>query len=123
MEDGRLTDGQGRTVDFTNAVLIMTSNVGSQFIDADLTEEVIKARVMTAVESTFKPEFINRIDEIVVFHRLTREELAEIVSIQLGQLRARLADRGIGIAISEAAAEHLADADSTPHLERDHSRG
>ncbi|RIK10065.1 MAG: ATP-dependent chaperone ClpB [Acidobacteria bacterium] len=114
MEDGRLTDGQGRTVDFTNSVLIMTSNVGSQFIDADLTEEVVKARIMGAVESTFKPEFINRIDEIVVFSRLTRDELTEIVSIQLDQLKARLADRGLSIEITEGAAEHLADAGFDP---------
>lgn len=114
MDDGRLTDGQGRTVDFTNSVLIMTSNVGSQFIDAELSEEVIKSRVMDAVDATFKPEFINRIDEIVVFHRLTRDELSEVVAIQLEGLKARLAEKGILLEVDEAATEHLAEAGYDP---------
>src|SRR5262249_57583822 len=87
LDDGRLTDGQGRTVDFTNAVLIMTSNLGGGAPD-----EV----VLAAVRSHFKPEFLNRIDEIVVFHRLDREHLALIVGLQLDQLQARLAQRGPG---------------------------
>jgi ATP-dependent Clp protease ATP-binding subunit ClpB len=100
MDDGRLTDGQGRTVDFTNTVLIMTSNLGAGGPD-DV--------VMNAVRSHFKPEFLNRIDEIVMFHRLGREHIAEIVDLQVEQLRARLADRGLGLELTEAARAHLAE--------------
>ena len=84
-DDGRLTDGQGRTVDFTNAVVIMTSNLGSGG-----TEE----QVMTAVRNHFKPEFLNRIDEIVVFHRLSQDDITQIVRLQVARLRDRLADTG-----------------------------
>ena len=99
MDDGRLTDGQGRTVDFTNTVLIMTSNLAG-----GATEEV----VLAAVRSHFKPEFVNRIDEIVVFHRLSEDDIARIVDLQLDQLRDRLADRGLGLELTEAARAHLA---------------
>jgi len=109
LDDGRLTDGQGRTVDFTNTVLIMTSNLGSEFIDPDLPEEVVSDRVMGVVNTHFRPEFLNRVDEILVFHRLSREHLAEIVSLQAAHLLGRLADRKIALEISEAAAEWLAD--------------
>jgi ATP-dependent Clp protease ATP-binding subunit ClpB len=105
LDDGRLTDGQGRTVDFTNTVLIMTSNLGG-----GASEEI----VLAAVRNHFKPEFLNRIDEIVVFHRLGREHLAEIVGLQLDQLRARLAERGLGLELTEAAQQHIAEAGYDP---------
>jgi ATP-dependent Clp protease ATP-binding subunit ClpB len=108
LDDGRLTDGQGRTVDFTNTVLIMTSNLGSEFIDPELPEEVIGDRVMGVVNTHFRPEFLNRVDEILVFHRLSREHLAIIVGIQAAQLLGRLADRKITLEISGAAADWLA---------------
>ncbi len=99
LDDGRLTDGQGRTVDFTNTVLIMTSNLGG---GAD------EAVVMDVVRNHFKPEFLNRIDEIVVFHRLSEEHIARIVEIQVEVLRERLADRNLGLDITEAALAHIA---------------
>ncbi len=99
MDDGRLTDGQGRTVDFTNCVLIMTSNLGG---GAD------ESVVMTAVNHHFKPEFVNRIDELVVFHRLDERHIAQIVDIQVDQLRSRLEDRGLGLVLSDAARQHVA---------------
>jgi ATP-dependent Clp protease ATP-binding subunit ClpB len=109
MDDGRLTDGQGRTVDFTNAVLIMTSNLGSEHIQLDLPDEVVEARVLQAVRTHFRPEFLNRVDDVIVFRRLTREQLRAIVDIQLDQLRARLADRHNILEISEAAKDLLVD--------------
>jgi len=99
LDDGRLTDGQGRTVDFTNAVLIMTSNLGG---GAD------EAVVMNAVHNHFKPEFLNRIDEIVVFHRLGEAHIERIVEIQVEQLRARLAERNLGLELTDAALAHIA---------------
>ncbi|MFN2157874.1 MAG: AAA family ATPase, partial [Anaerolineae bacterium] len=108
LDDGRLTDGHGRTVDFKNTVLIMTSNVGSQYI-RDLTDdEAIRERVMAALREQFRPEFLNRLDEIVLFHSLTREHLIEIVDIQLERLRRLLADRKIEIELSDAAKAKLA---------------
>jgi ATP-dependent Clp protease ATP-binding subunit ClpB len=109
LDDGRLTDGQGRTVDFTNAVLIMTSNLGSEFIDPELPESVVEDRVVGVVNGHFRPEFLNRVDEILVFHRLTPAHLAEIVTMQAAQVVARLADRKIGLEITDAAAEWLAE--------------
>ncbi|MFP3913819.1 MAG: ATP-dependent chaperone ClpB [Actinomycetota bacterium] len=109
LDDGRLTDGQGRTVDFTNAVLIMTSNLGSEHIQPDLGDEVISNRVMEAVRAHFRPEFLNRIDDVVVFTRLSREDLREIVEIQLGHLRSRLADRRLTLEVSAAAADLVAE--------------
>ena len=99
LDDGRLTDGQGRTVDFTNTVLIMTSNLGG---GAD------EAVVMNVVRNHFKPEFLNRIDEIVVFHRLGEAHIERIVEIQVEQLRQRLAERNLGLELSEAALAHIA---------------
>ena len=99
MDDGRLTDGQGRTVDFTNIVLIMTSNLGSGGDEAS---------VMAAVRNHFKPEFLNRIDEIVVFHRLDESHIERIVEIQVEQLRDRLAERNLGLELTEAALAHVA---------------
>jgi ATP-dependent Clp protease ATP-binding subunit ClpB len=105
MDDGRLTDGQGRTVDFTNSVLIMTSNLGS---GGD------EAQVMAAVHAHFKPEFVNRIDELVVFHRLDESHIAEIVDIQVEQLATRLAERGLGLVLTEAGRQHVARAGYDP---------
>jgi ATP-dependent Clp protease ATP-binding subunit ClpB len=109
LDDGRLTDGQGRTVDFTNVVLIMTSNLGSQFIDPDLSREVVEERVMNAVRSEFRPEFLNRIDDVIVFDKLSPEHLREIVEIQMGALRGRLHARGIDLAITGDALDLLAE--------------
>nr|MDE0501587.1 ATP-dependent chaperone ClpB [bacterium] len=108
LDDGRLTDGQGRTVDFTNSVLIMTSNLGSELIDPGLGSELIESRVMGAVRGHFRPEFLNRVDEIVVFGRLTRPELARIVDLQLARLRRRLAARGLGLRVTDEVKEILA---------------
>ncbi len=109
LDDGRLTDGHGRTVDFTNAVLIMTSNLGSEFIDADLPETVVKERVMEVVRGHFRPEFLNRVDDLVVFDRLTRADLRQIVDIQFAHLRNRLQARRIDVALSDEAASWLAE--------------
>ncbi|MBW3577336.1 MAG: ATP-dependent chaperone ClpB [Actinobacteria bacterium] len=110
LDDGRLTDGQGRTVDFRNVVLTMTSNLGSQFIlDPAATEEQLHEKVMAEVRGHFRPEFLNRVDEIVIFGRLTREQIAAIVDIQLERLRRRLADRDLTLEVSDAARQWLAD--------------
>jgi ATP-dependent Clp protease ATP-binding subunit ClpB len=109
MDDGRLTDGQGRTVDFTNSVLIMTSNLGSEFIDPDLPNEVVTERVMSAVRSHFRPEFLNRVDDILVFDRLTKADLRQIVEIQFRSLQHRMADRRIELTLSDEAADWLAE--------------
>ena len=104
MDDGRLTDGQGRTVDFGNVVLIMTSNLGSALLtDIVEPEEVARERVLGAVREAFKPEFLNRLDEILVFHRLSREDLSRIVDIQVARLAARLADRRLELELTPAA--------------------
>ena len=107
LDDGRLTDGQGRTVDFRNTVIIMTSNVGSQFILGDLDDETMRARVMEALRAQFRPEFLNRVDEIVIFHRLGREQLREIAEIQLNNVRGLLAKRDITLALTETATDLL----------------
>jgi ATP-dependent Clp protease ATP-binding subunit ClpB len=109
LDDGRLTDGQGRTVDFTNVVLIMTSNLGSQFIDPDLPREVVEERVLGAVRNEFRPEFLNRIDDVIVFDKLNPEHLREIVEIQMASLRGRLEARGIDLAITDEALDLLAE--------------
>ena len=116
LDDGRLTDGQGRTVDFTNTVLIMTSNLGSEFITSELDEEIVKTRVMEAVAANFRPEFINRIDEALVFRRLTEADLAFIVDIQLGQLTERLEDRSITLELSDDAKAWLATEGYDPNF-------
>jgi len=109
LDEGRLTDGHGRTVFFTNTVVIMTSNIGSQFIlDPDLTEVEMDHRVSEAMRMTFKPEFLNRVDDIVIFHRLTLEHIRQIVEIQLEHLRARLAERDFTLELSEEALDFLA---------------
>jgi ATP-dependent Clp protease ATP-binding subunit ClpB len=109
LDDGRLTDGQGRTVDFTNSVLIMTSNLGSEFIDPDLPDDAVSDRVMKVVRGHFRPEFLNRIDDLVVFHRLTKEHLRKILELQFAELQRRLADRRISLELTEDAAAWLAE--------------
>ncbi len=109
LDDGRLTDGQGRTVDFRNVILVLTSNLGSQFlIDPLLTPEARRESVMTVVRSTFKPEFLNRLDEVVVFDALSRDDLAHIVELQVRAFAARLSDRRITLTVTDAAREWLA---------------
>ena len=109
LDDGRLTDGQGRTVDFTNAVLIMTSNLGSEFIEPDLSHEAISERVMKVVRGHFRPEFLNRVDDLVVFQRLSRDDLRKIVDIQFAALDRRLDDRRITLVLTDEAATWLAE--------------
>ena len=117
LDDGRLTDGQGRTVDFRNTVVIMTSNLGSQVIQelaGEANYDRMKAAVMEIVGQHFRPEFINRVDEVVVFHPLGREHIREIVNIQLGYLRRRLADREIGFELDAGASDLLGEAGFDP---------
>ena len=117
LDDGRLTDGQGRTVDFRNAVVIMTSNLGSdriQMLAEEADYDTMKSAVMDVVATHFRPEFINRIDDAVVFHALGREHIRKIVDIQLEDLRRRLAERELILDISDAALERLADAGFDP---------
>jgi ATP-dependent Clp protease ATP-binding subunit ClpB len=110
LDDGRLTDGQGRTVDFRNAILILTSNLGSSLIsDLTLSDEQRREAVLAVVRSHFKPEFLNRLDDIVVFATLQGEDLRAIVDIQLARMRARLADRRLALVISDAARGWLAE--------------
>lgn len=116
LDDGRLTDGQGRTVDFTNAVLIMTSNLGSEFIEPDLPDEIIRERVMGAVQNEFRPEFLNRVDEILVFHRLTKKDLTSIVQIQLRGLEKRLAGRKLHLELTDEAVDWLAERGYDPQF-------
>jgi ATP-dependent Clp protease ATP-binding subunit ClpB len=107
LDDGRITDGQGRTVDFRNTVLIMTSNIGSQFILNEDNAEQREALVTEALRGHFRPEFINRIDEIVIFDRLNRVDLTSIVDLQLERVRKRLAAQGLGLALSEEVKEFV----------------
>ena len=117
LDDGRLTDGQGRTVDFRNTVVVMTSNLGSQMIQelaAQNNYPLMKSMVMAQVADHFRPEFINRIDEVVVFHPLGREQIRAIADIQIGYLRKRLADRQMGLELTEAALDRLGEAGFDP---------
>jgi ATP-dependent Clp protease ATP-binding subunit ClpB len=115
LDDGRLTDGQGRTVDFRNTLLILTSNLGSHFlVDPTLDPEKKRESVLAVVRSSFKPEFLNRLDEIVLFDALTRDELAHIVDLQLALLEKRLAVRRITIHVTDAARAWLAEAGYDP---------
>jgi ATP-dependent Clp protease ATP-binding subunit ClpB len=109
LDDGRLTDGQGRTVDFRNTIVVMTSNIGSQhFFSTGLSPEEQRDRVMADVRAHFRPEFLNRVDEIIVFHPLGKDEIAGIVDIQLELLQRRLAERKLSVVLSPGAREHLA---------------
>jgi len=117
LEDGRLTDGQGRTVDFRNTVIVMTSNLGSHLIQEMAGEEnyeAMKAAVMEVVGTHFRPEFINRVDESVVFHPLVQEQIRGIAAIQLQSLKQRLAERELGLDISDAFMDRLVSAGFDP---------
>ena len=109
LDDGRLTDGQGRVVDFTNTVVILTSNVGSQFLTEGISPEIAEERVLGSLREQVRPEFLNRIDEIVVFHRLGRGEIDRIVDFQLANLATRLAERDITVTLTDAAKRVIAD--------------
>ena len=110
LDDGRMTDGQGRTVDFKNTIIIMTSNVGSQLIQSDAaTPEKMKDAVLEALRASFKPEFLNRIDETIIFHHLTPAMLQEIVHIQMQTLMRRLADQHIDLTLSADVSAFLAE--------------
>ena len=120
LDDGRLTDGQGRLVDFKNTIVIMTSNVGSQKIlkyrGSTLGElyDRMKDEVLAELRKVFRPEFLNRIDEIIVFHPLDTTQLKKIVDIQLGRVRDRLADRKITLTLTDAAKTHLVEVGHDP---------
>ncbi|HSZ74454.1 MAG TPA: AAA family ATPase, partial [Rhizomicrobium sp.] len=116
LDEGRLTDGQGRTVDFRNTVIILTSNLGSEFMAAQSGEDssAVRAQVMGAVRAHFRPEFLNRLDEIVLFHRLSRVDMDKIVDIQIERLTSLLADRKIEIVLDKKARDWLADAGYDP---------
>jgi len=107
LDDGRITDGQGRTVDFKNTVIILTSNIGSQYIMEDLPKEDRNKRVMEALRGHFRPEFLNRIDEIIIFDRLDDRQITSIVDIQLQRLLDRLAKQKISLTLSDAAKKFL----------------
>ncbi|MHB8757137.1 MAG: ATP-dependent chaperone ClpB [Bacillota bacterium] len=111
LDDGRLTDGHGRTVDFRNVVVIMTSNLGGQVISelAGTDEAEMRRRVVEVLRQSFRPEFLNRIDEVIVFNTLGREQIKKIVGIQMGHLEKRLADKGIALNLTDKAREHLAE--------------
>jgi ATP-dependent Clp protease ATP-binding subunit ClpB len=115
LDEGRLTDGHGRTVDFKNTIVIMTSNVGSQWIqDADLDDEDKRNRSMEALRATFKPEFLNRIDDIIIFHSLTLEDINKIVAIQLGLIDKRLQDRKLSIELTDEAKKYIGSVSYSP---------
>ena len=109
LDDGRLTDGQGRTVDFKNTLIILTSNLGSEYLASgeDADDELVRHKVMEVVRASFRPEFLNRLDEQIIFHRLTRENMNAIVDIQIGHLQKLLADRHIKLDLDEAAYEWI----------------
>ena len=117
LDDGRLTDGQGRTVDFKNTIIILTSNLGSDILAAQKDGEdieLVRAQVMNAVRQAFRPEFLNRLDETVLFHRLSRKNMTGIVAIQLKRLQALLADRKLELQLDDRAKEWLAEAGYDP---------
>ena len=114
LDDGRLTDGQGRTVDFRNTVIILTSNLGTELLSVEGQEAQNRAAVMQAVRAHFRPEFLNRLDEIILFHRLSRANMDKIVDIQMGRLDKLLADRKITITLDEKARAWLGNAGYDP---------
>ena len=117
LDDGRLTDGQGRTVDFRNTVIMMTSNLGSDVIQESAKQNdynAMKSQVMTVVSKHFRPELLNRIDEVVVFHPLGESQIEKICAIQLQRLRARLTERNLKLEVSDAAMKQLAEAGYDP---------
>jgi ATP-dependent Clp protease ATP-binding subunit ClpB len=113
LDDGRLTDAQGRTVDFTNTIIIMTSNIGSQYIldlaGDDSKYDEMKARVMEAMRTNFRPEFLNRIDEIIIFHSLAKAQLRQIVKLQIQRLETRLEEQKLTLKMSDSALDFLAE--------------
>jgi ATP-dependent Clp protease ATP-binding subunit ClpB len=113
LDEGRLTDGHGRTVDFTNTIVIMTSNTGSRWIK-ELGVEAAREKVMEELDRTFRPEFLNRVDEVILFRSLTQEDLLRIVDIQMRHLRELLAERQIGLEMVNGAREHMAEAGYDP---------
>jgi ATP-dependent Clp protease ATP-binding subunit ClpB len=114
LDDGRLTDGHGRTVDFKNTIVIMTSNIGSQYIAEVTDEKIMRERVMEALRLHFKPEFLNRVDDILIFHRLTKEQLRKIVELQMIRLARLLAERHLTLELTDRAKDFLADAGYDP---------
>ena len=114
LDDGRITDGQGRTVDFKNTVIIMTSNIGSQFITEESSREGRTRLVMDALRAHFRPEFLNRVDEIIIFDRLNEDDLKKIVEIQLHRLTKRLESQKITLQLTDAAKELVAHAGYDP---------
>src|SRR5205085_10493679 len=108
LDDGRLTDGQGRTVDFKNTVVIMTSNLGGELWASAGSRPVPRESLMEILRQHFRPEFLNRVDEIVVFHSLTLEQIKQIVDVQLARVRKLLADRGLKLEVTDAAKGYLA---------------
>ena len=114
LDDGRLTDGQGRTVDFKNTVIILTSNLGTEFLTGESETKQARAQVMQAVRAHFRPEFLNRLDEIILFHRLTRADMDKIVDIQIARLQKLVADRKLEISLDDKAREWLANAGYDP---------
>jgi ATP-dependent Clp protease ATP-binding subunit ClpB len=112
LDDGRLTDGQGRTVDFRNTLVIMTSNLGAEYlVNLKETEDVdvVREQVMQVVRANFRPEFLNRVDEVILFHRLKREHMQAIVEIQLKRLRKLLEERKVALELDESALKWLSD--------------
>jgi ATP-dependent Clp protease ATP-binding subunit ClpB len=112
LDDGRLTDGQGRTVDFRNTLIVMTSNLGAEFLvnqPEGQDTDAVRDEVMAVVRAAFRPEFLNRVDEIILFHRLQRSDMGRIVDIQMVRLQKLLDDRKITIALDKAARDWLAD--------------
>jgi len=115
LDDGRLTDGQGRTVDFKNTVIVLTSNIGSQYtLEDDSTAEEIKARVMEQVRAQFRPELLNRLDEVIVFHKLAREHIRRVVDLQMTRFAKRLAEREMKLEITDAAKDWLGEVGYDP---------
>jgi ATP-dependent Clp protease ATP-binding subunit ClpB len=115
LDDGRLTDGHGRTVDFKNTIVIMTSNVGGQWVqDPNLDEKEKQNRTMEALRAIFKPEFLNRVDDIIIFRALTPEDINHIVDIQLALIDKRLKERKLSIELTDAAKKYIADQGYSP---------
>jgi ATP-dependent Clp protease ATP-binding subunit ClpB len=118
LDDGRVTDSQGRTVDFKNTVIIMTSNIGSQYIldlaGDDSKYDEMKSRVLEALGHNFRPEFLNRIDDTIIFHSLQKSQLRSIVKIQIARLEKRLADRKLSLKLAESALDFLANVGYDP---------
>ncbi|MCK4392376.1 AAA family ATPase, partial [Candidatus Bipolaricaulota bacterium] len=115
LDEGRLTDGHGRTVDFRHTIIIMTSNVGSEQFDTDLPEEQIREKIREQLKHTFRPEFLNRIDEMIIFHPLSEEAILQIVDLKATALNERLAEQGISLTLTEEAKKVLAKKGYDPH--------